>query len=96
MSCACSIESSSPCDECDTGIVHSRHPLCDGNTFQVLDGATRLYSMPFSTGAHAAERETFWQLSFTCTEAEALRYRCAVVCHAMLLERDGSTVATAC
>ena len=55
------------------GIVPSSHRLCDGNTFQVLDGATRLYSMPFSVGA--TERSTFWQLSFACAEEEAAQYR---------------------
>ena len=62
------------------GIAPCSHPLCEGNTFQVLDGATRLYSMPFSVGASDAERQTFWQLSFVCDEAEARRYRCAE-CH---------------
>ena len=47
-------------------------PLADACPLQVLDGATRLYSMPFSAGA---ARSTFWQLSFECTEAEAKRYR---------------------
>ena len=55
------------------GIGVSDHALCDGNTFQVLDGATRLYSMPFSVGA--TERSTFWQLSFACAEEEAAQYR---------------------
>jgi len=55
------------------GIAPSDHPLCHGNTLQMLDGSTRLYSMPFATGE--AEPSTFWQLSFPCEEAEAHRYR---------------------
>ena len=39
----------------------------------MLDGATRLYSMPFSVSADS--RSTFWQLSFECSEAAAKRYR---------------------
>ena len=57
------------------GIAPSSHSLCQGNTFQVLDGDTRLYSMPFSAATGEAERTTFWQLSFACSEAEAVRYR---------------------
>jgi len=57
------------------GIAPSDHPLCEGNTFQILDGKTRLYSMPFSAGATNADRSTFWQLSFECDEQDAQRYR---------------------
>ena len=57
------------------GIAPTAHPLCHGNTFQVLDGSTRLYSMPFRVDPAA---QTFWQLSFRCDEGVAERLRFAL------------------
>jgi len=54
------------------GMSPSDHPLCLRNTFQTLDGETRLYTMPFTAGTVGTSTKpgekptTFWQLSFPC------------------------------
>ena len=59
------------------GMSPSDHPLCLRNTFQTLDGETRLYTMPFTAGTTGTPTEpgrkptTFWQLSFPCDLALA-------------------------
>ena len=47
------------------GIVSLDHPLVHERVFETVDGVTRLYSMPFTADL------AMWQLSFTCTEADA-------------------------
>lgn len=58
------------------GMAPSSHPACLRGTFQILDGTTRLFSMPFtSVESGGPEDVQFWQLSFPlpAAEAEALR-----------------------
>jgi hypothetical protein len=63
------------------GMAPSDHPLCLRNTFQTLDGETRLYTMPFTAGTTRSPTTpgnpptTFWQLSFPCELALASEMR---------------------
>lgn len=58
------------------GMTPSSHELCLKTTFQTLDGTTRLFTMPFTVRRDGkGEDVTFWQLSFPCEEAEALRLK---------------------
>jgi 2-polyprenyl-6-methoxyphenol hydroxylase-like FAD-dependent oxidoreductase len=53
------------------GIAECRHPLLRERIFETVDGASRLYAMPFD-----AAGRYMWQLSFPCPEPQA-RALCA-------------------
>ena len=45
------------------------HPLSGGDIFETVDGQTRFYAMPYSSGVAAQD---MWQLSFPLAENEAI------------------------
>lgn len=46
------------------GMTPCEDPICMRTTFQMLDGTTRLFTMPFTSAEHGKPNVTFWQLSF--------------------------------
>lgn len=53
----------------------SEHPACVRATFQMLDGTTRLFTMPFTTADNGHPNVTFWQLSFPVPHERAVQLK---------------------